>query len=152
MTVCAVENANDSYLAQSVGQEGFCEYLGQEEQRNVRLCVLGWYCSEKCLLTRGWLIKGACAMWAVILGAKTGLGIGRSLGWAGSELCCWVFGFGGALGCKGTFIAEAGRFVGVWCSGDEINLLSGAHTLGWMVLRQTWCFRSLSLWNLKMCM
>ena len=69
--------------------------------------VLYW----KVLLTRACLIKGACAMGAVILGAKTGLGMGRSLRWAGSELCCCVFGLGGALGCRGTFIEGAGWFV-----------------------------------------
>ena len=47
-------------------------------------------------------------MGAVRLGAKTGFGMGKSLGRAGSELCCCVFGLGGALGCKGTFIAGAG--------------------------------------------
>ena len=65
----------------------------------------------KILLTRGWLVKGACEMGAVRLGAKTGFGMGRSLGWAGSVLCCWVFGLGGALGCKGTFITGTGWFV-----------------------------------------
>ena len=34
----------------------------------------------KMLLTRGWLVKGACGMGAVRLGAKTGFGMGRSLG------------------------------------------------------------------------
>ena len=69
--------------------------------------VLFW----KVLWTGGWLIKGACGIRAVRLGAKTEFGKGRSFRWAGSELCCCVFGLSVALWCKGTFIAEAGWFV-----------------------------------------
>ena len=74
-----------------------------------KLCtwlVLFW----KVLWTGSWLIKGACDIGAVRLGAKTWFRIGRSLGWADSELCCWVFGLGGTLGCKGKFIAGLDLF------------------------------------------
>ena len=43
-------------------------------------------------------------MGAVRLGAYTRFGMGKSLGGAGSEMCCCVFELGGALGCKGTFL------------------------------------------------
>ena len=62
----------------------------------------------KCVADEMLIIKGACAMAAVRLGTKTGFGMGKSLGRAGSELCCCVFGLDWALGCKATFIAGAG--------------------------------------------
>ena len=58
----------------------------------------------------------------------------------------------GSVYCGGWMICfRKSRKSGVWCSGDKINLLSGAYMLGRIVLRQIWCFRSPGMWNLKLC-
>ena len=77
------------------------------------------------LWTGGWLIEGACGMGAVSLGANTGYGMGRALGWVGSVLCCWVLELGGAglivfgkggrvaFGARGTkYFVVGSNFVG----------------------------------------
>ena len=63
----------------------------------------------------------------------------------------WGAGVQGNTYCGGwIFCFRKRRKSGVWGSGNKINLLSGAYTLGRIVLRQT-CFRSPGLLNLKFC-
>ena len=135
LTVFAVETANDSYLAQSFGQMGYWAYLGQEEQQNVQLCVLvntilKIVVDERLVNQRGvwdgssevrgedWVrngkVIGMGGFGVVLLSVWT---------WWGT----WVQGnvyYGGWMIC-----CRKRRKSGVWCSGDKINLLSGAYML-----------------------
>ena len=135
-----METANGSYLAQSVGQEVYWEYLGEEEQRNARLCVLGHYCSEKVvderLMNQRGMLDGSSEVRCEDC-VRNGKVIGMS-GFGDVLLCVWTWWGAWAQGnvyCGGWMICcRKSRNIGVWFSGDKINLLSGAYSLGRIIL------------------
>ena len=82
-------------------------------------------------------------MGAVRLGTKTGFGMGviRTSGFGVvllSVLTWWVAWVQVNVYCGGWMICcRKRRKSGVWCSGDKINLLSGAYTKDRIILGQT---------------
>ena len=54
-----------------------------------------------------------------------------------SVLTWWGAWVQGNVYCGGWMICWKRRKSGIWCSGDKINLLSGAYTLGRIILGQT---------------
>ena len=56
------QTVNDLYLAENIGLAGYWTYFGEEQQRNVRLCVLDYYYSGKCCGRTADSSKG-CVEW-----------------------------------------------------------------------------------------
>ena len=140
MTVCAAENANDSYLAQNFGQEGFWAYLERRSNRTYNfvcsvITILKFVVDER--LVHQWGVwdgssEVRCEEWVrngrVI--RTSGFGVVLLSVWTWWR--AWVQGnvyYGGCMIC-----CRKRRKSVVWCSGDTNNLLSGAYSLGRIIL------------------
>ena len=144
MTVCAAENANDSNLAQNFGQEAYWDYLERRSNRtysfvySVITIVLKSVVDGRPINQRGvWdgssEVRCKDEVWNGKVIRMSGFGVVLLSVW--SWWGAWVQGnvyYGGWMIC-----CRKMRKSGLWCSGDTINLLSGAYSLGRIILGQT---------------
>ena len=142
MTVCAAENANDSYLAQSVAERDIGHIWERRSNRTYNfvysvITILKIVVDKRLVNQRGvWdgSSEVRCEDWVrngkVIRMSGFGVVLLSVWSWWGA----WVQ---GNVYCGGWMICcRKRRKSGVWCSGDTINLLSGAYSLGQIILRQ----------------